>query len=237
MLLVGLRGLGAEVAKNLILAGVRALTMLDHHQVGAFWGEKQGNRGLWGHLNELLGKKNVFFWGGKGAVLTQFWVTPKGGDHFILGHPNSHPKNALWGGGTLHFGSPTGRTSSIWGHPNPLLPETLFWGKFLHFGVPQGGNHSILGAQECFLLPRIPIFLPPGLYLLRVTPKCPYFSPCRCPLRTHGRSSWSLLALWGAIGPRHRWRGHRTSTPWWMSRLTPRTSRANLKLSSPNSML
>ncbi|XP_042749978.1 SUMO-activating enzyme subunit 1-like, partial [Lagopus leucura] len=33
VLLVGLRGLGAEVAKNLILAGVRALTMLDHHQV------------------------------------------------------------------------------------------------------------------------------------------------------------------------------------------------------------
>lgn len=87
MLLVGLRGLGAEVAKNLILAGVRALTMLDHHQVGAFWGEKQGNRGLWGHLNELLGKKNVFFWGGKGAVLTQFWVTPKGGDHFVFGNP------------------------------------------------------------------------------------------------------------------------------------------------------
>lgn len=46
MLLVGLKGLGAEVAKNLILAGVKALTLLDHHQVsartpsaGPFWGE------------------------------------------------------------------------------------------------------------------------------------------------------------------------------------------------------
>ncbi|TSN39335.1 SUMO-activating enzyme subunit 1 [Bagarius yarrelli] len=33
VLLVGLRGLGAEVAKNLILAGVKALTLLDHEQV------------------------------------------------------------------------------------------------------------------------------------------------------------------------------------------------------------
>ncbi|KAJ7303865.1 hypothetical protein JRQ81_011373 [Phrynocephalus forsythii] len=33
VLLVGMKGLGAEVAKNLILAGVKALTMLDHHQV------------------------------------------------------------------------------------------------------------------------------------------------------------------------------------------------------------
>ncbi|KAM7004039.1 SUMO-activating enzyme subunit 1 [Passerculus sandwichensis] len=33
VLLVGLRGLGAEVAKNLILAGVRGLTLLDHQQV------------------------------------------------------------------------------------------------------------------------------------------------------------------------------------------------------------
>ncbi|XP_050193400.1 SUMO-activating enzyme subunit 1, partial [Myiozetetes cayanensis] len=33
VLLVGLRGLGAEVAKNLILAGVRGLTLLDHRQV------------------------------------------------------------------------------------------------------------------------------------------------------------------------------------------------------------
>lgn len=63
MLLVGLRGLGAEVAKNLILAGVRALTMLDHHQVGAFWEEKQGNWSLWGHLNQLLGKKKMFYGG------------------------------------------------------------------------------------------------------------------------------------------------------------------------------
>lgn len=79
VLLVGLRGLGAEVAKNLILAGVRALTMLDHHQVGAFWGEKQGNRGLWGHLNQLLGKKNVFLGGERSSFgapegeNVQFW--------------------------------------------------------------------------------------------------------------------------------------------------------------------
>ncbi|XP_043114530.1 SUMO-activating enzyme subunit 1 isoform X2 [Puntigrus tetrazona] len=33
VLLVGLRGLGAEVAKNLILAGVKGLTLLDHEQV------------------------------------------------------------------------------------------------------------------------------------------------------------------------------------------------------------
>uniref|UniRef100_UPI00398E904B SUMO-activating enzyme subunit 1 n=1 Tax=Pristiophorus japonicus TaxID=55135 RepID=UPI00398E904B len=32
VLLVGLKGLGAEVAKNLILAGVKALTLLDHKQ-------------------------------------------------------------------------------------------------------------------------------------------------------------------------------------------------------------
>ncbi|KAL0972971.1 hypothetical protein UPYG_G00197160 [Umbra pygmaea] len=33
VLLVGLKGLGAEVAKNLILAGVKGLTLLDHEQV------------------------------------------------------------------------------------------------------------------------------------------------------------------------------------------------------------
>ncbi|KAM4697121.1 SUMO-activating enzyme subunit 1 [Rhinophrynus dorsalis] len=33
VLLVGMRGLGAEVAKNLILAGVKGLTMLDHQEV------------------------------------------------------------------------------------------------------------------------------------------------------------------------------------------------------------
>ncbi|XP_039624193.1 SUMO-activating enzyme subunit 1 [Polypterus senegalus] len=33
VLLVGMKGLGAEVAKNLILAGVKALTMLDHEQI------------------------------------------------------------------------------------------------------------------------------------------------------------------------------------------------------------
>lgn len=35
MLLAGLGGLGAEVAKNLILAGVKGLTLLDHEQVGS----------------------------------------------------------------------------------------------------------------------------------------------------------------------------------------------------------
>ncbi|XP_061876235.1 SUMO-activating enzyme subunit 1 isoform X2 [Colius striatus] len=35
VLLVGMKGLGSEVAKNLILAGVRGLTMLDHQQVSA----------------------------------------------------------------------------------------------------------------------------------------------------------------------------------------------------------
>ncbi|TRY99758.1 hypothetical protein DNTS_020933 [Danionella cerebrum] len=33
VLLVGLRGLGAEIAKNLILAGVKGLTLLDHEKV------------------------------------------------------------------------------------------------------------------------------------------------------------------------------------------------------------
>lgn len=33
VLLVGMRGLGAEVAKNLILAGVKGLTMMDHQEV------------------------------------------------------------------------------------------------------------------------------------------------------------------------------------------------------------
>nr|XP_015196150.1 PREDICTED: SUMO-activating enzyme subunit 1 [Lepisosteus oculatus] len=36
VLLVGMRGLGAEVAKNLILAGVKGLTMLDHEQVSHY---------------------------------------------------------------------------------------------------------------------------------------------------------------------------------------------------------
>lgn len=36
MLLAGLGGLGAEVAKNLILAGVKGLTLLDHEQVSMF---------------------------------------------------------------------------------------------------------------------------------------------------------------------------------------------------------
>ncbi|CAO2626911.1 SUMO-activating enzyme subunit 1, partial [Lemmus lemmus] len=33
VLIVGMKGLGAEIAKNLILAGVKGLTMLDHEQV------------------------------------------------------------------------------------------------------------------------------------------------------------------------------------------------------------
>uniref|UniRef100_A0A2I3RBB5 THIF-type NAD/FAD binding fold domain-containing protein n=1 Tax=Pan troglodytes TaxID=9598 RepID=A0A2I3RBB5_PANTR len=33
VLLVGMKGLGAEIAKNLILAGVKELTMLDHEQI------------------------------------------------------------------------------------------------------------------------------------------------------------------------------------------------------------
>ncbi|XP_032939864.1 SUMO-activating enzyme subunit 1 [Catharus ustulatus] len=41
VLLVGLRGLGAEVAKNLILAGVRGLTLLDHQQVSPEDGRAQ----------------------------------------------------------------------------------------------------------------------------------------------------------------------------------------------------
>lgn len=32
-----MKGLGAEIAKNLILAGVKGLTMLDHEQVGTIW--------------------------------------------------------------------------------------------------------------------------------------------------------------------------------------------------------
>ena len=35
MLVIGLRGLGAEVAKNLVLAGVRELTVLDQHSLSS----------------------------------------------------------------------------------------------------------------------------------------------------------------------------------------------------------
>ncbi|KAK7802674.1 hypothetical protein U0070_011610 [Myodes glareolus] len=35
VLIVGMKGLGAEIAKNLILAGVKGLTMLDHEQVSS----------------------------------------------------------------------------------------------------------------------------------------------------------------------------------------------------------
>ena len=33
MLLIGLRGLGAEIAKNIVLAGIKSLTLLDHTEV------------------------------------------------------------------------------------------------------------------------------------------------------------------------------------------------------------
>jgi molybdopterin/thiamine biosynthesis adenylyltransferase len=33
VLLIGVRGLGAEVAKNIVLAGVKSLTLLDHTNV------------------------------------------------------------------------------------------------------------------------------------------------------------------------------------------------------------
>ena len=33
VLLVGVRGLGAEVAKNIVLAGIKSITMLDHNVV------------------------------------------------------------------------------------------------------------------------------------------------------------------------------------------------------------
>lgn len=33
VLLIGVRGLGAEVAKNIVLAGIKSLCLLDHTQV------------------------------------------------------------------------------------------------------------------------------------------------------------------------------------------------------------
>jgi len=33
VLLVGIGGLGAEVAKNIVLSGIKSLTILDHRQV------------------------------------------------------------------------------------------------------------------------------------------------------------------------------------------------------------
>lgn len=68
VLLVGMKGLGAEVAKNLILAGVKGLTMLDHQQVrtlqlwlamlpttpGAVWCQRWRTRSLLFRINILL---------------------------------------------------------------------------------------------------------------------------------------------------------------------------------------
>ena len=37
VLLIGLRGLGAEVAKNIVLSGIKSLTLLDHTNVSKTW--------------------------------------------------------------------------------------------------------------------------------------------------------------------------------------------------------
>ena len=34
VLIIGMKGLGAEVAKNIILCGVKAVTLMDHQDVG-----------------------------------------------------------------------------------------------------------------------------------------------------------------------------------------------------------
>lgn len=193
----------------------------------------------------ILGGLNPFFFSPENALLgeivlvsvhlTQFQTMLLSDFPFSFG---SHLKEEI----TLflvilHFGSPTGRTSYIWGIQTHCSQKHSFGGNSSILGYLKVEIVPFWGPRSAFCFPESPFFPLLGSISLGVTPKCPYFSPFRCPLRTHGRSSWSLLALWGAIGPRHRWRGHRTSTPWWMSRLTPRTSRANLKLSSPNSML
>nr|KAF6407958.1 SUMO1 activating enzyme subunit 1 [Molossus molossus] len=48
VLLVGMKGLGAEIAKNLILAGVKGLTMLDHEQKVVFCSVKEALEVDWG---------------------------------------------------------------------------------------------------------------------------------------------------------------------------------------------
>uniref|UniRef100_A0A8B9EFD3 THIF-type NAD/FAD binding fold domain-containing protein n=1 Tax=Anser cygnoides TaxID=8845 RepID=A0A8B9EFD3_ANSCY len=59
VLLVGLKGLGAEVAKNLILAGVKALTLLDHHQVST----DPFCRPALGSNRPFLGASSALSWG------------------------------------------------------------------------------------------------------------------------------------------------------------------------------
>lgn len=83
MLLVGLRGLGAEVAKNLILAGVKALTMLDPQQVRSFRKNRGGfGRGWSGHGGVIQ-----FSWGGFGEVMEGLGgsFSPHGGGHGGVG--------------------------------------------------------------------------------------------------------------------------------------------------------
>lgn len=62
---MGLRGLGAEVAKNLILAGVRALTMLDPQQVRTFRKHHGGALGPYKGFGGVTGSP----WGGLGGSL------------------------------------------------------------------------------------------------------------------------------------------------------------------------
>lgn len=50
VLLAGLGGLGAEVAKNLILAGVKGLTLLDHEQVLNVCTHQRSSEALWYHI-------------------------------------------------------------------------------------------------------------------------------------------------------------------------------------------
>lgn len=78
---MGMKGLGAEVAKNLILAGVKGLTMLDHQQVSCFLG---WNCCFLGQNESGLGRDGcVLEWGG--CVLgwdCPFWG-PMGGMEFL----------------------------------------------------------------------------------------------------------------------------------------------------------
>lgn len=76
--MAGLRGLGAEVAKNLALAGVKALTLLDHRQVGPKglppWGppgNPEGRPSEQGGLGRARG-------GSSAAAVKRRWREPGG---------------------------------------------------------------------------------------------------------------------------------------------------------------